>query len=78
MPKYADVSLPVSVDREFTYLIPPEIPLSVGVRVVVPLGRKFATGLVVGLPERSDVRGLKPIRTVLDASPIALVRDWQR
>jgi primosomal protein N' (replication factor Y) (superfamily II helicase) len=70
MPKYADVSLPVSVEREFTYLVPPEIPLSVGVRVVVPLGRKFATGLVVGLPEHSDVRGLKPIRTVLDASPV--------
>ncbi len=72
MPKYADVSLPVSVDREFTYLVPPALQesVSVGVRVVVPLGRKFATGLVVGLPDVSTVRGLKPIRDVLDASPL--------
>jgi primosomal protein N' (replication factor Y) len=72
MPTFALVALPVGVDREFTYLIPPSLEGQVrpGVRVVVPFGRQIATGLVVGLSSQTDVRDLKAIREVLDASPI--------
>ena len=72
MPRYADIALPVAIDREFTYLVPPELQESavIGVRALVPFGRTYATGLIVGLPDRSDVPGLKPIRDVIDASPI--------
>jgi primosomal protein N' (replication factor Y) len=72
MIRFADVALPVAVDREFTYSIPGELRESaiVGARVVVPFGRKLATGLIVGLPEKSSVPGLKPIREILDATPL--------
>jgi primosomal protein N' (replication factor Y) len=70
--KYADVALPVGVNREFTYSIPSSLEgsVSIGMRVVVPFGRKLATGIVVRLPESSSVSGIKPIRDVLDAAPI--------
>ena len=72
MSRYADVALPVAVDREFTYIVPPslEASVSIGVRVIVPFGRKVATGLIVGLPEQTTVQGLKPIRGILDVGPI--------
>lgn len=70
--KYADVALPVAVDKTFTYLIPPELgqAAEVGVRVLVPFGRKYTTGLVVALPTSTNLVHLKPIRDVLDASPV--------
>jgi primosomal protein N' (replication factor Y) len=72
MVRFADVALPVAIDREFTYSIPGELRDSaiIGARVVVPFGRKLATGLIVGLPEKSSVPGLKPIREILDATPL--------
>jgi primosomal protein N' (replication factor Y) len=72
MPLYANIALPLAVPREFTYLVPPELEGSaaVGVRAVVPFGRTYATGLIVGLSPSTDVTGLKPVRDIVDASPI--------
>jgi primosomal protein N' (replication factor Y) (superfamily II helicase) len=72
MERYADVSLPVNLDREFTYLIPPglEHAALIGTRAVVPFGRKYATGLITGLPARTSVTGLKPIHDIIDPAPI--------
>ncbi len=72
MPRFASVALPVSLEREFTYLIPPDLEsaIQVGVRVIVPFGRQVATGLIVGLPEATQVQGLKPIRDVIDGAPV--------
>ncbi|MDL1891929.1 primosomal protein N' [Sphingobacteriales bacterium CHB3] len=72
MPSLANVALPVAVDSTFTYQIPPELEQSavIGVRVVVPFGRKYATGLIVELPESTPLTSLKPIKDVLDASPV--------
>ncbi len=72
MPRYADVALPLGVEREFTYGIPPALEPSatVGVRVAVPFGRKLATGLIVALHDTSSVEGIKPLRDVLDAAPL--------
>lgn len=72
MPRYADVALPVAVDTTFTYLIPPELEESatVGVRVIVPFGRKYATGLIVDHPSSSDILSLKPIHDVVDATQV--------
>jgi primosomal protein N' (replication factor Y) len=69
---YADVALPVNVDREFTYIVPPELDSSalVGVRAVVPFGRKYATGLIVARPASTSIRGLKPVREILDPAPV--------
>ncbi len=72
MQKLANVALPVAVDSTFTYIVPPELVDStvVGVRVVVPFGRKYATGVVIDLPESTTLTSLKPIKDVLDALPV--------
>ena len=69
---YADVALPVAVDREFTYLVPPDLAEAAvpGVRVIVPFGRRHATGLIVRLPEATAIKGLRPIMDILDADPV--------
>ncbi|MBP2670767.1 MAG: primosomal protein [candidate division NC10 bacterium] len=68
----ADVALPVGVDREFTYLVPPDLAEAAvpGVRVIVPFGRRHATGLIVRIPEATAVKGLRPIMDILDAEPV--------
>jgi primosomal protein N' (replication factor Y) len=68
----ADVALPVAVDREFTYLVPPDLAEAAvpGVRVIVPFGRRHATGLIVRIPEATAVKGLRPIMDILDAEPV--------
>jgi primosomal protein N' (replication factor Y) len=69
---YADIALPVAVDKTFTYLVPPELQRSaaVGSRAIVPFGRTYASGLIVGLPESSSLQSLRPIKDILDASPV--------
>jgi primosomal protein N' (replication factor Y) (superfamily II helicase) len=71
MNQFAEVVLPVAVDKSFTYLLPPELQSSAtpGTRVVVPFGRKYITGIIVGLSSATDVKGLKPIKDVLDSHP---------
>jgi primosomal protein N' (replication factor Y) len=71
MNQFADVVLPVAVDKSFTYLLPPELQsIAVpGMRALVPFGRKYATGIIVGLSTTTDVRGIKPIKDILDARP---------
>jgi len=66
-----DIALPVPIDRTFTYLIPPELQPSVlpGKRVLVPFGNKHLTGVIVGLPAATDIRGLKPVTDILDTKP---------
>jgi primosomal protein N' (replication factor Y) (superfamily II helicase) len=70
--RYVDVALPISVDRFFTYSVPPEIdaPIQPGTRVMVPFGRKLISGLVVDCPAASNVQGIKPITDILDLTPV--------
>jgi len=72
MPRYADVAIPAGVDKTFTYLIPePLLPTArIGVRVLVPFGRKLTTGLIVALPDSSSLPKLKSITDVLDRDPV--------
>jgi primosomal protein N' (replication factor Y) len=67
----ANIALPVPIDKLFTYSIPPEFTseIAIGKRVLVPFGRQLLTGVIVELPTQSDVKGIKPIRDVLDAVP---------
>jgi len=72
MTRYADVALPVNLEREFTYIVPPELEhhALVGARAVVPFGRKYLTGLITGLPAESSVTGLKPLHDIVDEAPV--------
>lgn len=68
MSKLVRVALPVPLNRYFDYLLPPSLSAVKGVRVEVPFGHQTKIGVVVDLPERSDIAEdkLKPIKTVLD------------
>ncbi len=68
---YADVALPVPLFRTFTYGVPEEFRDRIvpGMRVLVPFGRTTLTGVVTGLNDRSDVRGIKPVRDLPDLQP---------
>ncbi|MEK6572071.1 MAG: hypothetical protein AABZ61_11910, partial [Bacteroidota bacterium] len=70
-PLYADIALPVPLDKAFTYIVPPELQdaANVGCRVLVPFGRKYSTGIIVKLLYETTVQNLKPIRDILDAQP---------
>ncbi|GIW43830.1 MAG: hypothetical protein KatS3mg077_1112 [Candidatus Binatia bacterium] len=52
------------------YVVPEELspPAEVGSRVVVPLGRRFVMGVVVGTLTRSEVPELRPVTATLDSS----------
>ena len=71
MLRYVDVVIPSGPDRAFTYLVPDEFQptVSVGCRVLVPFGRKYAVGLVINQPEASSRSSLKPVADVLDVTP---------
>src|SRR5882724_6676521 len=66
------VAVPVPALDLLTYRVPEGVPLPcVGARVVVPLGSRLVTGIVVEHDGVADadtaVAGIKPIREVLDA-----------
>lgn len=68
---YADIALPVPVDKTFTYIVPPELHESshVGCRALVPFGRRHLVGYVVAISETSSRPNLKPLRDVVDSEP---------
>jgi primosomal protein N' (replication factor Y) len=66
-----DIALPLPLDRSFTYSVPPELApaIRLGVRALVPFGRKYLTGIIVGFPEQAPQQRLKPVREILDTAP---------
>ena len=71
MLRIAKVVAEVPVDREFDYLVPPELAgrVCAGSKVRIPFGRTFTDGYVVGLAAASDRKDLKPIVSVLGDKP---------
>ena len=72
MPKFAETLLPLALPGTYTYRIPDGMTLSIGMRVLVPFGRKkFFTAIVTLLHDR-EPKGydVKEILTTLDDKPI--------
>jgi primosomal protein N' (replication factor Y) len=73
MTLYADVILPLPIDRPYTYSVPAdlEVRAAVGSRVLVPLGERRLTGFIVGLRKNKPALplNLKPVAEVLDEKP---------
>ena len=72
---YIDVILPLPLDGVFTYSVPSELErqVAVGHRVLVPFGRnKTYVGIVNCQLANCELKNVKPILQVLDASPILL------
>lgn len=71
-PGYVDVVFPTSVETTLTYRVPEEWRrfATPGKRVLVPLGRRQATGYLVGIRERPPVASIKDLREILDPEPL--------
>jgi primosomal protein N' (replication factor Y) (superfamily II helicase) len=68
-----EVAIPLPVHRVFTYRVPQELRISVGVgkRVLVPFGRRRLTGYVTGFASHPPkVAQIKGILDVLDDEPL--------
>lgn len=59
-------------NKIFDYLIPESLSgtIEVGMRVIVPFGPRTIMGYVLELTDHSDVKKLKPIKSLLDIKPI--------
>lgn len=73
------VALNVPLHRYFDYLLPDELNVCKGSRVVVPFGRQTKIGIVVDFPQTSDVPidKLKPIKSVLDLDTLFDDEMWK-
>ena len=72
MPKFAETLLPLAIPGTYTYRIPEGMRLSIGMRVLVPFGRKkIFTAIITSLHDR-EPRGydVKEILGTLDDKPI--------
>jgi len=69
---FADVVLPVPVDRAFTYAVPAALAgrVRVGMRVLAPVRNRLDTGFVVALRDTCDVDGVKAILDAPDQFPV--------
>lgn len=71
---FADVVFPQTIDRSFTYRIPPDLIPSakIGCRVLAPFGKRRLTGFIVELKDSTTLSEteLKTIEDVLDPQPI--------
>ena len=66
--KFALVAVPAPLQEPLTYAVPEALEgrLEVGMRVLVPLGRRRVTGVVVGFQRQSPVTGIKEVAEALD------------
>ncbi|MDX7998888.1 primosomal protein N' [Xenorhabdus sp. Reich] len=74
------VVLPVPLTRAFDYLLPSELPLpAIGVRVLMPFGKRNAIGIVTGIADSSEfpLEQLKSISAILDTQPLFPDDLWQ-
>ena len=60
------------LNKKFSYLVPDDINVLPGARVVVPFGRgnKTVEGIVTGFTDKSDFTKLKEIARVIDEKPL--------
>jgi primosomal protein N' (replication factor Y) len=70
MPQFCDVSLPVPLDANFTYRIPPGLSPVLGARVIVPFRATKLIGIVVRLHDQEPNYKLKNVGLVLDSEPV--------
>ncbi len=70
---YCQIVFPLPFRNAFTYSVPDELTDSVkiGVRAIVPFGKRVLTGYIIDLSGTTDVKEkIKPVKDVLDESPI--------
>lgn len=77
----AKIALPIKLHQAFEYLVPDHLmaQVSIGSRVKVPFGKRYAIGVLTHLSNTSeyDVNKLKPVSEIIDRSPIFAENLWQ-
>ncbi len=70
--KYCDVSLPVPLDREFTYRLPETMQHRVrpGCRLLVPFGPRKLTGMVLALRPDAAEGSIREALRLIDEEPV--------
>lgn len=70
--KYARIVVGIPIENIFDYLVPnPFIDkLKIGMRVIVPFGKRRIVGYVVDFTDKTEVTDIKEIREILDEEPI--------
>ncbi|MFQ5753632.1 MAG: primosomal protein N', partial [bacterium] len=70
--KFADIVFPATINRAFTYRIPPDLleVAKIGCRVMAPFGVRKLTGFIVAIKEVTELKELKELQDVLDLQPI--------
>ena len=61
-----DVALPLPLEQNFTYALPPGVEVPVGTRVLVPFRRTLRVGWVVAKQSGAPPKGLRSVQEVLD------------
>ncbi len=71
-PRYCDVSLPVPVDRAFTYELPLILShrVQTGARVWVPFGARRLTGVVVRMHDEAPEQATREVLSLIDEEPV--------
>ncbi|HEY1213939.1 MAG TPA: primosomal protein N', partial [Bryobacteraceae bacterium] len=69
--RYCDVSVPVPVDRSFSYELPLTLRhrVQMGCRVLVPFGSRKLTGVVLRLHNEPPAQTARSVLKLLDAEP---------
>ncbi|MCZ6546543.1 MAG: primosomal protein N', partial [Deltaproteobacteria bacterium] len=69
--KFAQVVIPSPVKDPLIYSVPSalEARLATGMRVLVPLGKRKVTGVVVGFSAQTSLEKVREILDVLDDRP---------
>lgn len=72
LPRYADIAVPTVPKDTLTYGIPEGLreAVQVGMRVVVPLGRRLLMGFVLGVHDEAPDFAVKALQQVLDPEPV--------
>jgi primosomal protein N' (replication factor Y) len=70
-PLFADIAIPSTTEKVYTYIVPTEQReiLKIGMRVVVPFGRRQAVGFVIGIKKTTSIEKLKNITELVDFTP---------
>lgn len=66
------VAVNIPLTEYFDYKVPPgfEQGVAEGIRVLVPLGKREAVGVVVGLSQETEFEQLKDILEIIDSEPV--------
>src|SRR5512139_2776739 len=80
-PLFVEVAVPLPIDHPFTYRVPAgeEPRAQVGVRVLVPFGRRRITGLVTAITDASALEGreARDLLAFLDEAPYVSARHLE-